>query len=676
MSDLVLYEYQKEVVQRALRGENIIVWLPTGAGKTRAAVYVAQKHLKTTKVAKVVVLVTTVHLAKQHYSKEFFPHLGRDYAVKVVSSDSEEKDFMRATLSGTDVLICTAQILLNALGSDEEAKRVELSDVTLLVVDECHHTRKETAYNKIMRLYLEKKTSGDGRLPQVLGLTASPGTGGAKYLEKAVEHVLQICANLDCAIVSTQNFTEELNAKVPRPHKTFEIVEKRKQDPFGDHVQLLMRRIHRFLEPLADLPNEFGTQEYEGDVVALRNRGVRECNRRLQQCAIHLREYNEALLVNDTLQSKDSLDSLEDFYGGREKAVLDDTDRFLLDLFRENRSKMRTLAADPLFENPKMTQLETTLLRHFSPNVKSRGIVFSKTRKSTRCLHRWVLDNHVLHLAGVKPAIIMGSAAMTQHDRDDAIRNFHQGSVNLLLATSVAEEGLDVPQCNLVVRYGLLTNEIAQQQASGRARARDSHYSLIARRGGPEERRESLNTYLEGLTAEAVDRIHRMSPEEFDTKIAELQEQSAACGRTAAVRRAEKNGRYSADSVRLLCSNCLTPVARGSDIQLVEKTHYVNVNPDFKSLYNKGDRIILDKTFEDWDLGCIITCNIDNCNKQWGSELQYRKVALLPNVAIKHFALETPDGRTTVKNWKDIPFSVEDFSFSEYCLKNCADLLD
>lgn len=39
---------------------------------------------------------------------------------------------------------------------------------------------------------MEKKLKGELPLPQILGLTASPGTGGAKILEMAVEHVLQV----------------------------------------------------------------------------------------------------------------------------------------------------------------------------------------------------------------------------------------------------------------------------------------------------------------------------------------------------------------------------------------------------------------------------------------------------------------------------------------------------
>lgn len=106
-----------------------------------------------------------------------------------------------------------------------------------------------------------------------------------------------------------------------------------------------------------------------------------------------------------------------------------------------------------------------------------------------------------------------------QREQSDTIRKFRNGNLNLLISTSVAEEGLDIPECNLVVRYGLLTNEIAQQQASGRARARDSQYSVVAQKGGREVRRELTNEYLEELTGKAIAKVQDMSPQEFRIKV-------------------------------------------------------------------------------------------------------------------------------------------------------------
>lgn len=196
-----------------------------------------------------------------------------------------------------------------------------------------------------------------------------------------------------------------------------------------------------------------------------------------------------------------------------------------------------------------------------------------------------------------------------QHEQADTIRNFREGNLNLLISTSVAEEGLDIPECNLVVRYGLLTNEIAQQQASGRARAQDSQYSVVAQAGGREERREFMNEYLEELTGKAIAEVQAMNLQVFRKKvrmccfvhpyalllllisspsiilclqITELQTQAVIESNIAENHKTEKRSRYSASSIQLLCRNCFKPVASGSNIKLVDNAHYVNINPDFK----------------------------------------------------------------------------------------------
>lgn len=60
----------------------------------------------------------------------------------------------------------------------------------------------------------------------------------------------------------------------------------------------------------------------------------------------------------------------------------------------------------------------------------------------------------------------------------------------------------------------------------------------------------------------------------------------------------------------------------------------------------------------------------------WGYEVKYKDVVLLPNLAIKSFALETPQGRQTFKQWKKVNFTVEAFDFEEYCQENFPNLFD
>uniref|UniRef100_A0A8C6WGH5 RNA helicase n=1 Tax=Neogobius melanostomus TaxID=47308 RepID=A0A8C6WGH5_9GOBI len=677
MAELNLHAYQEEVAQRALQGENIIIWLPTGGGKTRAAVYVAQRHLETKPRAKVVVLVNMVHLVEQHCSKEFDLFLGKQYKVLPVTGDSDEKDFFGKVLRKTDLIVCTAQILYNSMINAEEDKHVELSDITLLIIDECHHTHKDSVYSKIMSCYVEKKMKNQGPLPQILGLTASPGTGGKKTLETAMEHVLTICANMDSAIVSTKNYLPELKQKVPRPRKEFEITEKRPVDPLGDHIKWMMLQIHEFMDLPRDVHlRECGTQEYEQDVVELEKRGVSENNRVMARCALHLRQYNDALLINDTLRMIDAYNSLRDFYANT--TAMDGTDFFLVGLFEENQVELSRLAIDPSCENPKMAKLESTLLEQFGTKKDSKGILFTKTRKSVHCLYEWILGNAALQGAGINAAKLIGAGNgnMTQKEQRETIRNFHSGSLNLLIATSIAEEGLDIPECNFVVRYGLLTNDIAQLQASGRARAPDSVYSVVASRGGRELVRERINEYLEELVKKAVAKVQEMNNYDFRQKISQVQREGMNLHRLAVQKKDDKRHRFAAANVQLKCRSCFKSVASGSDIRLVEGMHYVNINPEFRNEFKVGADIVLQRQFKDWEPGRKILCNNGNCNKDWGFEMNFKGVALLATIKIVSFALLTPDGQTTVKKWKDAPFPVDDFDFLTYCEDHFSDILD
>ncbi|NXV97811.1 IFIH1 protein, partial [Calonectris borealis] len=215
--DLTLRDYQMEVAKPALNGENIILCLPTGSGKTRVAVYITKDHLDKKKRAsepgKVIVLVNKVPLVEQHLRKEFNPFLKRWYQVIGLSGDSQLKISFPEVVRRNDVIISTAQILenslLNAAEEDEEGGSFFFPDFSLIIIDECHHTQKEGVYNNIMRRYLKQKMKNKKLAkenkpvipqPQILGLTASPGVGGATSYSKAEEHILKVNSHHACKL--------------------------------------------------------------------------------------------------------------------------------------------------------------------------------------------------------------------------------------------------------------------------------------------------------------------------------------------------------------------------------------------------------------------------------------------------------------------------------------------
>lgn len=664
----------------ALEGKNIIVWLPTGSGKTRAAAYVAKRHLETVDGAKVVVLVNRVHLVSQH-CEEFSRMLERRWAITTLSGNMGPRAGFGHVARRHDLLICTAELLQKALASPEEEEHVELNAFSLLVVDECHHTHKDTVYNIILSRYLELKLQRTRPLPQVLGLTASPGTGGASTLEGAIDHVLQLCANLDTwRIMSPQDHRLQLQEHSHQPCKQYDLCYRHTQDPFGDMLKKLMDQIHDHLE-MPELRRDFGTQTYEQQVVELSQDAAEAGLLDRRVYALHLRRYNDALLIHDTVRAVDALDTLRDFYN-RERATKTQilhAERWLLALFDDHENELTRLATSSP-ENPKLEVLEAILLKQFRSPDSPRGIIFTRTRQSAHSLLLWLQQQPGLQTVDIRPQVLIGAGnnsqktqliQMTQRDQQEVIQKFRNGTLNLLVATSVAEEGLDIPQCNVVVRYGLLTNEISMVQARGRARASQSMYSFVAAQGSRELRRELTNEALETLMERAVAAVQAMDQAEYQAKIRDLQRAALVKRAVQAAQRESQQRKFLAEQVQLLCINCMVSVGYGSDLRKVEGTHHVNVNPNFSIYYNISKQpVVIDRDFKDWRPGGAISCR--NCGEAWGLQIIYKSVKL-PVLKVGSMLLETPQGRVRAKKWSRVPFTVPDFDYVQ-CAEGLAGL--
>nr|XP_054492653.1 interferon-induced helicase C domain-containing protein 1 isoform X1 [Agelaius phoeniceus] len=702
--DLTLRDYQMEVAKPALNGENIIICLPTGSGKTRVAVYITKDHLDKKKRAsepgKVIVLVNKVPLVEQHLKREFGPFLKRWYQVIGLSGDSQLKISFPEVVRRNDVIISTAQILENSLlnASKEDEESVHLSDFSLIIIDECHHTQKEGVYNNIMRRYLKEKMKNRKLAkenkplipqPQILGLTASPGVGGATSYSKAEEHILKICANLDaCRIMTVEEHASQLKNQVKEPSKKTVIADDKKRDPFKERITEIMTEIQSYcqLHP----KSEFGTQTYEQWVIREERRAAKEEKRRERVCAEHLKKYNDALQINDTIRMVDAYNHLNNFYKEEkskktvrsdddddddEPAVSkqDETDEFLIGLFHAKKKQLKELTRNPENENEKLTKLRNTLMEEFTKTEEPRGIIFTKTRLSAFALYQWIKDNPKFEEVGIKAHHLIGSGhksemkPMTQNEQREIIDKFRCGNVNLLIATTVAEEGLDIKECNIVIRYGLVTNEIAMVQARGRARADESTYALVASSGSGAVERENVNIFREKMMYKAIQRVQKMPQEEYLNKIQSFQLQSIVEKQMKVVRDQRKTYKKNPSLIKFLCKNCSKPICSGEDIQVIEDMHHVSVKKDFQSLYHTRENKTLQDKHADYQTNGEIICK--DCGQAWGNMMVHRGLDL-PCLKIRNFVVVFADKKTTnniFKKWGDLPIRFPSFDYAAHC---------
>lgn len=89
--------------------------------------------------------------------------------------------------------------------------------------------------------------------------------------------------------------------------------------------------------------------------------------------------------------------------------------------------ELKQLALDARYENPKLAQLQRTLLKEFKENKMSRGIIFSKTRRGTHCLYDWVNANHELQKVKISAGILTGTGTGVNHMNQVQQENISNG---------------------------------------------------------------------------------------------------------------------------------------------------------------------------------------------------------------------------------------------------------
>jgi len=110
---------------------------------------------------------------------------------------------------------------------------------------------------------------------------------------------------------------------------------------------------------------------------------------------------------------------------------------------------------------------------------------------------------------------------MTQNEQEEVIAKFRNGNeCNLIIATTVAEEGLDIADCSYVIRYDMIGNEISSVQSRGRIRTLDGgQYLSVVGADTSGLQKERLNGYREYLMIEALAHVQEMHNDDYKLEV-------------------------------------------------------------------------------------------------------------------------------------------------------------
>lgn len=452
-------EYQLSIALKALEGHTMVV-LPTGLGKTAVALLVAASRLHNDG-GKILMLAPTKPLVEQHlrFFRQFlvFPGTKGDEGQLVMFTGETAPEQRAAEWRDGKAVFATPQVIKN----DLIAGSYTLEDVTLLIVDECHRAVGNYAYAFIAKRYL-----ASAKNPLVLAMTASPGG--------KVEKVDEVIENLGIQVVETRS--EHDSDVIPYIHeREIEVIDLRLPEELSRAVDDLNRLLDSRLKMLSNLGFSPPTRSQ------LSMKSLNALNAQIQ-ARIQDRDpaaYKAASVYAECMKLRHAV-SLAESQGSRTLTT------YITRLFSEGKAggaskASERLARDPLFIrlfercmswreeiHPKMDVMYDVVRDQLEQFPESRIIIFATFRDTVQQIVE------TLGKKGIECQRFVGQAArdaekgLSQKKQIEALERFRRGEFKVLAATSVGEEGLDVPSTDLVVFYEAVPSEIRSIQRKGR----------------------------------------------------------------------------------------------------------------------------------------------------------------------------------------------------------------
>ena len=437
--------YQESVVKNALTANTLCV-LPTGMGKTSIAALVSAERLQKNMKGKVLFLAPTRPLVNQH-KRNFEKMLKLGVELHVITGEQKTEERFKLYKSG-DIFFATPQTIRN----DIKSGLLDLADFSLIIFDEAHRCIGQYSYVYIAKVYINRAKD-----PLILALTASPG--GHRYKINEVRDRLFI-KNVEIKTREDEDVkpyvqTVENNwvtVDMPIPFKSIHaylnsIKNARIKKLIGWRVinspQTTKSQLLKLQETLAakKTGSAYGAMSLIAEVIK-----VDHAMLLLEtQCLYALQRYFEKLSGEETKASV----------------------RLMAEENMKNAVRLTGELVKEQKEHPKLEKLVEIVTEELK-NKDARIIVFAQFRDTIS-----KIAESLAEIKDAAPVEFIGQAkkkgkGLSQKEQIQILNEFQMGFYNILCASQVAEEGLDVVETNVVIFYEPTPSAVRKIQRSGR----------------------------------------------------------------------------------------------------------------------------------------------------------------------------------------------------------------
>ncbi|WP_422586562.1 DEAD/DEAH box helicase [Methanothrix sp.] len=499
--------FQMDLAASALKSSSLIV-VPTGLGKTVIALMVLLARLDK---GRVLFLAPTKPLVEQHAA--FLRHVLTDGGEVTMMTGEMMPEKRKAAWEAARITVSTPQVIENDLLS----RRIDLEDVSLIIFDEAHRAVGNYAY-----VYIAERYAREGTNPLVLGITASPGS------EK--EKIAEICTNL--SIENIQTRSEKDSDVAPFVHSR-EIewvkltVPKELLDIRSAIEDVLLERIDD-LNRLGISPARIDPRATKKELLGLQAMLMSSAKRQANQAT-----FKGISILAEVLKLYHAVELAET--QGTE-ALLKYFQRLQGEAISRSGSKAsRRIMEDPKFrqamqalevlkvEHPKPAMVRKILTEQIEAKPESRIMVFTNYRDTASALIRFLKeDPKIKAVRFVGQSSRADDEGLSQKKQAEILQSFRAGEYNVLIATSVGEEGIDIPATDMVLFYEPVPSEIRSIQRKGRTgRARSGRVVVLIARGTRDEayywisdrKEKTMNKQMRTLSGQASQSLASSSNE-------------------------------------------------------------------------------------------------------------------------------------------------------------------